>query len=158
MVLCQQVPRALFVERIAEVIALPELGTKLARGFPVARSSDEFGDAFELHRGNHLHHPAQHVAPLRMARPLDQRPVDLDLVEANLAQIDQRGETGAEIVQRHPASGLAQHVDIAPGGSEIDQHGGLGDFQLQALGRVILLLDQGDDFARRVAAANMRCA
>ena len=154
----QQFQCSLFVQRPAKMEALPILGPQFACRIAIIDRRDILGDAFELHRRDHLDHATQHVAPLLAACPLDQRTVDLDLVEGDFTQIDQRRETGAEIVQCNAASALTQEVDVSPCGIEIDQHGGLGDFELKHRCRKSLALQQVHDLLRRICAADMHGA
>ena len=127
-------------------------------GIAVLLGRDKFGDAFKLHRRQHLDDAVQHIPTGTVASFLNQRSVDLHLVEPDFAQIDQRGEACAEIVQHDAAPRLAQLLDIAPGGVEIDHHRRFGNFQLQAMEGKAALLDQRDDLACGILCADMGSA
>jgi hypothetical protein len=90
--------------------------------------------------------PHEHLVFRVGAEILDERAVDLDHVDAELAQRPERGVAGAEIVERHAAAELLQHAH------ELHQHAhelhrrvyvgdrrGLGDLDGEPLqGRVVL--------------------
>jgi hypothetical protein len=59
----------------------------------------------------------------------DERAVDLDLVEPELAQVGQLTEPGAEIVERDPGADVAQPREHPPtGGAPAQQHS-FGDLE-----------------------------
>ena len=60
-----------------------------------------------------------------------ERPVDLDLVEAKLAQMVQAGVARAEIVERNLDADVLERDEDGPRRGEIADQRGLGDFDLK---------------------------
>ena len=63
---------------------------------------------------------------------VDERPVELELGDCEAAQVGERGETGAEVVDRDAEAELAQLVDDLPAALEVTNDRGLGDLEDQA--------------------------
>jgi hypothetical protein len=66
-----------------------------------------------------------------VGEPGDEGLVDLDLVEGKAAQVAQRGEAGAEVVERYAHAEVAQLVQRHPRRLAVLQKHGLGDLELE---------------------------
>ncbi len=61
-----------------------------------------------------------------------ERAVDLDGIDAQRLQMPQRGEAGAEIVERDAAAEIAKRADEAHGFLDVIERRGLGDLDHRA--------------------------
>src|SRR5215813_5211882 len=145
----RQDDRGRLQRRLAEVVALQVLD---------ALADEELGVLLRLHAFGHRLHAvgrgeAQEVADeelvVDVARQVaHERAVDLDDVEGERLQVAERGEAGAEVVDRHAAAEVADGREEARGFVDVGQRRGLGDLDDQPLGDVGLVLDQRREAAQ----------
>src|SRR5208282_1349567 len=85
---------------------------------------DPLSDAGQLEAPTHVDDGAREDCDLRITADLvDEAPVDLDLVERQIAQLGKARGAGAELVKSHANARLPQGLDGRPCGVEVPDRG-----------------------------------
>src|SRR5579872_730074 len=140
----------------AEQIALREFDAGCAHifellfGLHALDGGDDTKALRKRQRGSH--HSLAFVAGENVAR---ERLVDLDLVEGEDCQIADRGEAGAEIVERDRKPEMLQSPDRGEVRFAVFQQRGLGDFELEACGREPRLEQRAEDGIEQIAVLEL---
>src|SRR5215469_2156309 len=122
-------------ERPREVEALAHLAAEHLELGDLVNRLHPFGDRRYAHGGGQVDDRADdgRVHPA-FANPLDERPVDLDLVRGEVLQVGQRGMTGAEVIDGQAHAELAELAHDLAGTRDVVHDHGLGDLEYEQLG------------------------
>ena len=118
--------------RPAVEIALQAVDAQAAQPVGVGLVLDPLGDGHHLevarHRGQAFD---QHLGVAGLVHAFDEAAVDLDHVEAEVAEVPEPGRPGAEVVEREGAAGGADVVHEVDGLVDVLHRRGLGDLEDQ---------------------------
>ena len=78
----------------------------------------------------------------------DERAVELELANREVAQVGERGEPGAEVVDRDDQAEVAELLDDDSRAVEVGDDAGLGDLEDERLGRQLVQLEELFDQGR----------
>ena len=136
--------RSCFEERIDRLRAREHVALRVVHADPAQVLQLRFGFRLLGHRalaehvrdlGYRAHHRFRQAAAavVDIVEVADEAAVDLQVVDVEVAQVAERTEAGAEIVQREAATEVAHAADEAARAGHVADHAGLGDLQAQLL-------------------------
>ena len=118
------------VDRAPHVIALHEVDAELAQQVLGLLVLDELGDGLLPEAGGRVHEALEdHPVGARGRALAHELAVDLEDVERQLLEVDERAEPGAEVVEREPAADLGERTGELTRLLEVADGGGLGDLE-----------------------------
>src|SRR5207342_2362307 len=122
--------------RPSEQVALCVVDLHLLQDAVLRFGLDLFGDgALADHVGDVADRTHDRLRQRRGFEAADEAAVDLDVVDVEIAEVAERTEAGAEVVQREAATEVAHLADEALRALAIADDAGFGDFQAQVLRR-----------------------
>jgi hypothetical protein len=121
---------------VAQPVALAKIAAALGQQLELRLLLDALGNHRDAQRVGHGDDRRGQRQVVRITLHVgNETLVDLHAVHGHLAQVAQAREAGAEVVQPHLDAGAMQLVQQLRGHHLITDHGGLGQFQMQARSR-----------------------
>ena len=138
------------------MVALCQFAAHHLQGIDLRRGLDAFGQHPHVEAASHRHHGLHDGAVVGVAgQALDEGAVDLDAIDRQALEVAERGEAGAEVVQREADAHLADAVQGGDGGFGVLEDVGFGDFELDPLGATVFVFEDGAQRGQKIEAAQL---